>query len=278
MTQSRFYSFFGSMVLVFLAANNMAKTELVIATTDIHNPPFVLCDGQIINGAYPGVSIELIQQAAKSLNLDIEFRRVPWARALKELKTSRVNAIFHASYNEQRKVFGKYPESLEGDLDRSRRMTTRSYYLYLPSYSQINWDGTTFNLSEGSSIDIGVMRRAAIVGILKNHKNLTIKELNSPEQYFRQLHIGRLDAIAELESFGDNELSTRKYQYIEKHPIPLTTKDYYLIFSKDFYKTTPDTAESIWNEFKRFNQSGEIQRLFAKYASVSSRNSSCHEN
>lgn len=107
-----------SIIVVMLSVS--AKAELRIAYMESPSPPRVMGDGESIP-ENPGASVDLLNQIAKDLKIDIQFARMPWARGMGMLKAGMIDGIFHASFNAERDQFSAYPKH-DGKVDASKRM------------------------------------------------------------------------------------------------------------------------------------------------------------
>ena len=80
--------------LILLLVTSVISTGMALAQAnplklgfqDTDNTPYQLGEGSTINWEKPGIAVELIKAVVTKLNLNAEFRRLPWKRGLEALK------------------------------------------------------------------------------------------------------------------------------------------------------------------------------------------------
>lgn len=219
-----------------------AQPEINLVFADIESYPIQMGFGREISDP-PGLAVELIQKAAKELNIEVNITRIPNKRILKELEIGRVDGAFCFSYKKAREDAAIYP-FMEDGLDSSRRITSISYYLYTLDNSPLKWDGVTFINLKGA---LGGNSGYSIVKDLRD-KGIEIEEAISIDQNLKKLKSGRITGFAGQDITTDQYLIKTEYANIKKHPIPLATKDYFLIFSHQFVTNNPILSEKLWDK------------------------------
>lgn len=66
-------------------------------------PPFITGDPNM-----PGISVEVVTAAMKTQGYDVQFKVMPWARALDEVKNGRVDLLPATWYTKERTAFLRY--------------------------------------------------------------------------------------------------------------------------------------------------------------------------
>lgn len=219
-----------------------AQPEINLVFADIESYPIQMGFGRELSDP-PGLAVELIQKAAEELNIKVNITRIANKRIIKELEFGRVDGAFCFSYKKSREDAATYP-FLDNKLDSSRRITSISYYLYTLNNSPLTWDGTTFTNLKGS---LGGNSGYSIVKDLRD-KGIEIEEAISIVQNLKKLKTGRIIGFAGQDITTDQYLIKSEYADIIKHPIPLVTKDYFLIFSHQFVEDNPILSEKLWNK------------------------------
>jgi polar amino acid transport system substrate-binding protein len=80
----------------------------------------------------------------------------------------------------------------------------------------------------------------------------------------RKLVNGRVAAVAALELTADALISTNpEFSKIVKMTLPITTKDYYLIFSRQFNQRHPEMVTKVWDAIRQYRQ--EYRSMALKY-------------
>lgn len=244
-----------------LSSGASAAEVLRAAYEDKPLPPFYMGAGVEIDPAAPGVSVELLREAAQAAGIDIQFERMPWTRCLKSLQRGEVDAIFNASFKEERLEAGVYP-MVGGKPDPSRRITTLAYMLYRLKGGPVTWDGKTIG-GLGDS-PVGAQAGYSVVEDL-THMGVKPEEAADTLTNFKKLASNRIRAVAQLEASGDAALAGGAFPSIEKVKQPLITKDYFLMFSHQYYGANKDAAERLWGKLAEIRDR-RSPALFAKYA------------
>lgn len=218
--------------------------ELIIELTyaDVEFFPYEMGNGERI-AEPPGITIELISEVAKDLGLNIKFSRFPNKRVLENLKDGSIDGAFSFSFKEDRLDSGQYPMK-DGQPDNNRRITTFSYYIYKLKDSPLDWDGNQFINLDGA---IGGNAGYSIVDDLRK-QGIEVEEAKSTEQNLMKLQLGRIAGYAAQDITTDYLVETGQYGEIVKIPIPLVTKDYFLMFSHQFIEQHPDIAAQLWTK------------------------------
>lgn len=238
------------LVFVFLSTSvfaNTAPIRLAYSTTE--SAPYQLGTGYEISNP-PGVSVEIIQQAATNLGLTIVLERLPNRRVLFHLKKGDVDGVFIFSHNAQREQIGVYPTKGKKP-DQSKHIAQLSYYLYQLKELPTAWTGENF---ADQQIVVGALAGYAIVSELIR-QGIDVQEFNSKEQLYKMLVSGRIDAVAAQDFTFDPFLKNQHKKQVIKLAHPLMSKSYYLIFSHQFYQQHPQIAEQLWSEVVKVRKS-----------------------
>jgi polar amino acid transport system substrate-binding protein len=223
-------------------------------------PPFYMGNGAEIDPGAPGVSVELLRDVAAAAGIDIQFVRLPWARCLKSLQRGEVDAIFNASFKEERQEAGVYPMA-GGKPDPARRITTLAYMLYRYKGSPVTWDGHTIGgLGEAP---VGAQAGYSIIEDL-TRMGVKAEESADTATIFKKLASQRIPAAAQLQASGDAAMASGAYPSIEKLALPLVTKDYFVMFSHQYYDGHREAAERLWAKLAELRDR-RSPALFAKY-------------
>ncbi len=213
---------------------------LTLAYADIESFPYQAGNG-IEPANPPGIAVELIQQAAADLGIKVNFLRMPVRRVLSEMEEGHVDGGFIYSYNSDRIRNGVYP-LLDGKPDRSRRLATLHYVLYRRMHDKVSWDGNQFS---HLSTPLGANTGYSVVADLRR-QGVNVEEARSTAQNIQKLRSGRLDAYVAQAIVVDAYLAGAKITDIEKIAPPVSSKDYFLMFSHQFYASNSQLAEALW--------------------------------
>lgn len=225
--------------------------KLVFCYEDQDSWPWVMLDDKGLNQ----VLFDHVQQALK---LKIERQPMPWKRCLDGLARGQYDGAFAAAFKAERQVMGHYPYRADGSLDNGKRLHSASYSLYRLRGSQADWDGKAFSGIRGR---VASLSGFSIIDLLKAH-GLDVEETSrDPLALLRMLHGHRFETAAMQTLRADQLLASHPDigQDIEKRPVPLEQKDYYLMLSNRLVDERPALAQAIWDEIARQRESADYQ-------------------
>jgi polar amino acid transport system substrate-binding protein len=81
-----------------------ANNTLLVVRPDGSWPPLEM----VIDGKLTGFHIEQVQEAAKLINLSVNFKSLPWNRAIEMLKKGDADAITYMAKTSEREHFGHF--------------------------------------------------------------------------------------------------------------------------------------------------------------------------
>lgn len=236
--------------------------KVIFAYQNSSNYPYQTGNSNSINWNKPGTLVEMFKIVEKKMNIEISFIRVPWKRALFDLKEGTVDALFEASYKEKRLEYGVYPTN-NNDIDEEKRTNYNSYFLYKLKDTKLFWDGVSLkNIEKG----ICAEREYSIVEDLRKN-GILVHEFNTTTKCMELLSNGRVDGVAALELAGDSIIKQDKSQFknIIKVKPALNKKVYYLMLSHQFVKKYPELSQSIWDVLSEVRESEEMNIINKKY-------------
>lgn len=229
---------------VFLSGSRAVASGLSFTGCYQENaqPPYYMALDIDKPEAHRGVYLDILRAAARQIDLEIRFIRNPWKRCLSLLKLGKVDGVFAASFKTERAEFAHYPFR-DGQLDESRRILDKSYYLYRLKGTKASWDGNNFQALKRPGIPLGYSIAAKF-----REREMAFIEVRSSKIGFEMLVNRSLDGFATLEAFGDYLLANYPDQFhrVETINTPLQTKPYFLIISQKFYAQNKEVAETLW--------------------------------
>jgi polar amino acid transport system substrate-binding protein len=228
------------LLVVMLFSASAHAQRLRLGYSDVENFPYQMGNGQA-PAAPPGLAVELIREAARDIGLDAQFVRMPAVRLLVATQTGEIDGSFIFSFKEERLAQVVYPIK-DGKPDRSRRITTINYSFYKKSGSPVHWDGKAL---AGLTEPVGVNSSFSIADDLKKMGIVVDDSGKSTAQNFGKLRLGRIGAYATLEDSADAFLARQHSADIVKLTPPITSRDYYLVFSRKFVDSG-DYAQRLW--------------------------------
>jgi len=218
-----------------------ARDTVTIGMNDTGSYPHIVGQGTGLADP-PGATVELLQEVARRLDLDVRFVRLPGLRVLSELQGGRLDGAMLFSHTPERELAGAFPVR-QGRLDRDRRLATLSYTLYKRRDSTLGWTGDRFVNLRGR---IAAKLNYSIVHDLKE-MGVDVAEVRTTADGFRMLLAGRIDGVADHAAVADEYLAGAGIGGVEKLSPPLADRDYYLMLSHQFASFRPDRAHAIWD-------------------------------
>ncbi len=246
--------FFISIVCFFICTSSICSADIQIkfGYSDVEAFPF-----QINHEAQPpGIALEIITRVAKDIGISIIFLQLPNKRVLHSLQKGEIDGAFMYSYKPERESDGHFPMK-NGKPDEKKRIATLSYYMYKLKDCPLQWDGEKLSCPDFNVINnkIGANTGYSIVDDLKN-KGIEVDDgARTTDQNFKKLLNKRIIGYAHQNLVADNYIKHNNITAIEKLPIPIVTKSYYLLFSHQFMKKNPQLAEKIWNHIAEVRES-----------------------
>jgi len=143
--------------------------------------------------ASPGVSVEIITEAFKSQGHTVDFKIMPWTRALNEVKAGKVDVLVATWFTSERTSFLKYSEPY---LENSLKFIKRK------------GDGFEYNgLDSLSGKTVGIIRNYGYGDEFLGAKNFKKPEANDLVANAKKLMAKRIDLTLEDELVAKSTLS-----------------------------------------------------------------------
>lgn len=244
---------------LLMSGSAQAGQVLRAAFEDRAQPPYYMGETAAVEADMPGVSIELVRLAAKEVGMEVEFVRMPWVRCLKSLQKGEVDITFNSSFKEDRLEFGVYPMA-GGKPDPARRIATLTYSLYRLKDSPVGFDGKAITGLVGP---VAAQSGYSIIDDLRK-MGVATEDAHASITNFRKLASKRVFAVAAQDVNGDSLLASGEFPTVEKVTPPLVTKDYFVMFSHQFYDERKPLAERFWAKLAEVRER-ETAKLYAKY-------------
>jgi len=203
----------------------------------------------------PGLNNILLEIVGKKIGVQFEIVSEPWKRCQENMKLGVVDGMFAISYLKERQEFGVYPmHGTEPDVSKTLMIDGYSLYRRRGDVG-VTWDGKMLTTNG----PVGAQRGYSIAAQLQNMNANVDSGAYHVDDNLRKLLIGRIAAAALRTSEGDSVLfSNREFSgKIEKLPIPLIEKPYYLMFSKQFVADHGRQTQDIWSMIEQVRNSPE---------------------
>lgn len=202
-----------------LPALAQSAGRLVVARADFQSPPLEYEQ----NGQVLGLHADLVHGAAARLGLEVEFRSVPWARALHLARTGRVDAVTFVTRTPERE---KYLLFLDGNVLHS----VRNVFIALAGSAAANrWTGEVASLA---GLRVGLVREFSFGEAFDTAPGVQRVEVEHLDLLWDLLLRDRADVLlSEERSFWErlrgNDLGA---SFVTLEP-PLAIEPQYLAFS-----------------------------------------------
>ncbi|MCP4348933.1 MAG: amino acid ABC transporter substrate-binding protein [Desulfobacterales bacterium] len=238
------------LAVVIFSAGTAGADQVLTGCGGLAYPPFMWKQGDKTVGMGPEVA-EII---FREIDIKVESKAFSsWNRCLQEVKKGRVDLIFAASANEQRKAFADFTEN----------------YLSEIPLAVFVWKEKAFKFEKIQDLTGKKMGRILGTAYDKEFdsfaaKNLEISDVISPLQNFKKLEKGRIDFFPTGLYAGQIQIKKSGYsnKIIPLKPY-LKTGYLYMAMSKKsgYLKYLPHADKKL----KELRENGELARLTDKY-------------
>lgn len=243
-------------LILLSAAGEAAPLTLQLCQSNEGDYPWTLPDR-------PGLNNLLIERAARRSGVTVRFHPMPWARCLLKAGKGEMDGVVAASYRPERLRIGMFPMK-NGNVDSERRLMHNSYLLYRrKGDTQVQWNGRQLKVAGL----VGVQTGYSIAGTLRQLGAGVQQDERLPAPLLNSLLDGDLQAVALTAGEGRRLMATHPAyaRRLEALPLPLEEKDFYLLFSRQRYRSNPALAERLWQDLMLEQQSPEWQAEIARF-------------
>lgn len=242
-----------AMLAMLLAAPAHAKDKFVFCLEKADVRPWRTKEGG-------GLNVELLNRVAQRLDVEFEYRGMPWKRCLAQLKANEVHGVFGASFRPDRLSIGVYPGGEKAD--PGKRLNMGRYVLVRRRGTTVHWDGKAFHDLDGPiGVQLGysVGESLKAKGISIDDGSLRAHELALKLIAKRVAAAAMFDGEATIIN-SDPKLAAQ----LEILPATLEEKPYFLMLSHQLVNTRGDMAMRIWNTIEEVRNSAAYQKLERK--------------
>ncbi len=193
-----------------------ANTKLHCATNDF--APY----GFEENGQLKGIEVELIQEIAQRLDIQIEVEMLPWKRILRSMEVGAIDCMFAAFRTEERLVYMDYTNV---------PIHVSSLVFYVHKENPIRFK----TMADLKDLTIGLVdgfTTSPDFDKAFQQKLFTIQGSKDVQASFQMLDRERVDTVLFNRHVGAYALKQEGLTSIVPLPTPLTATSAYLTFSK----------------------------------------------
>lgn len=224
--------------------------------------PGVSADGDILDPARPGFRVKVISDSAARCKLSPKFLPLPWPRALEMLKSGGIEAIFAASFNDERAGFAAFPLNKDQP-DPSRAFRSQIYNLFVYNGSEMNWDGRELVSKDRRVI---VERGSAAVELAKRFEAEAV-QVSGYNSMLKMLSEKRAPGLIAVDSHIQSVFSKEPQlsKSIRRLTPPVEVRNSYVAFSKAFYSKHAEEVECFWKALADIRATESYKQLVRSY-------------
>jgi len=211
-------------------------------------PPYTM----IKDGQASGIDVETARELCGRLGIEPKFREFPWKRALKYMKTGKVDALLTPRRTREREEFIYYP---------SEPMRIEKAVLLARKGSGIKATG----LEELRGKRVGVVRGYAYAPELDSNQEIERIVCNDDEQLVRILAKGRVPLIAGAEEGSMRYLCKQAGFEIEVVCVLDGIPTYIGFSKKALGEKTRGLAEKFSKALRQLKEEGFIKKIESRY-------------
>ncbi len=237
------------LALTSLSSLSAAK-ELTLA---VHPAPPFIIPGEGFNvDASKGVDIDIIKEIAQNLGITVKLKYCAWHACLKKIEHGNIDILSFANKRTERESFLYY--------------LSHPYLTENPTavYTRID-DPRNINRYEDllSLQRVGLLRYAAHYPRLDQDQEIKKVYVNSAEQLFPMLALGRLDAIIVAQRVADYRIKVNGFDDSLKlvYQLPSGHQPLYITLSKK--SISKALFQAFDKEHSRLLESGRIAEIIA---------------
>ncbi|WDP89837.1 MAG: amino acid ABC transporter substrate-binding protein [Desulfobacter sp.] len=216
-------------------------------------PPYQVVED---SGKVSGFSTEVVKAVFERMGVTLNsLKAYPWKRALNNVQTGKVHALFSANFTQERTAFAWYPEE---------PLIDSPWVIWVKEGS-----GNTYtSLEDLKGKTVGVVNGYSYTEEFWDFvkANKAFQGANSDETNFKKLSGGRFEyAVAELGNGYHilKKLGIKGIVPVKAHPIK--SAGLFIMFNKE--KVSRELVEKFSQELKKFKMETGYQNLVNKYFS-----------
>jgi polar amino acid transport system substrate-binding protein len=229
--------------LMLPAAHAEPRPPLELVT--LQYPPYIYSQ----QGQPAGVAVELVKQVFSAIDVEVNVRILPWARAISDIEHGRADAIFTAFKTAERQRFADYSQEV---------LFVQNISLIQATPKAVAWrqPGNGLSICAVNDVSYG----SYMDQLLTQRHFATVYRINSAEQCALMVSNGRADLWVNNE-FGARVLLQQLKLPQPLHILqpPLQSTNSYIAFSRQRQLTAIRDRFDV--ALRQFKQSGRYQQL-----------------
>jgi len=239
-------------LLVIATPVPAVAADLVICFDQAPWRPFIYIEA----GQATGSHIELIRAALARLQIEADFRPMPWVRCLLEAEKGGVDAIATAAYTPQRAQFLHYPADAADTPHSAWRVGQIDNVIVSPRELPFEFNGDYATLPA----PVRVPRGYGSGDFLREQGVMIDASAPSDESNLRKLLRDRRGVVIAIAESVDVLLERPEFAgRFHVSAVPVQAQSYFLPFSRAGARFDAVAIQRIWDEIARLREAKERQ-------------------
>lgn len=250
-------------LLIFLrvpSVHSESDKEILICTDQNYWYPYSYQENNISKG----IHVDIVDKALNNLGYKVIFKPLPWKRCIQSAELGKYGGIVSASYKPERAVVLNYPEDASNNIESKWRITQVEYTFIGHKLDSYEFKGDLDSLPRPVRGPLGY----AVVDDLRN-TGLAVLTASDTKDLVRHLIRTKKGVIVTPRRNAEALVQDPEFSHeLKIHKTPMTSKSYYLVFSKKTKSLDRNHMLAIWNEIARLrDDKAFMKQLNEKYSS-----------
>ncbi len=236
---------------ILLVLSPASADEKTILATDPF-PPYMIVDGKNVSG----IMIDIVREAFRRANRQLEIQILPWKRAQKHSKLGKIDGLFTIFFTEERAHYYIFSKEVLGYSD---------LVLMTQSASDIDFDGNLYSVKgETIAIPLGYNAGSKLENAFESGLVGKI-QVPSTGLGLKMLLKGRIKILSDN---GDVlRYLAKKTGVLDQVTIlepPISSTPFHVAYSR-VLSTSPALRDDIDAALRQMWADGTIKRIYSKY-------------
>ncbi len=242
-----------SLIFALLALTPKANTNELIAA--VHTaPPFIIPGDNFDADASEGIDILILKEITENLGISLKFKYCAWHSCLKQIKQGKIDILSFTNKREAREPY-LYYLSMPYISENPTAVYTRAEDQHkMTSYEDL------LGLER-----VGLISNAAHFPRLDQDQIMNKVHVNSAEQLYPMLALGRLDAIIVAQRVADHRIKVKGLGDTIKLAFRLSSGQQPLYITLSKKNVSKAVFQAIDEEHSRLINNGRIDEIISLY-------------
>lgn len=211
-------------------------------------------------GNLTGLDIELLKLIVSKTDYELDFRKIPWIRQLKDLEKGKLDLASGASKTKEREKFAYFTDSYRTESVKLYVLKDESDKYDFKELKDIFYTNFVLGVSKGYYYGETVNR------YLKNNSGIKkrIQEVANDTYNYRKLLKGRIDGFfADPVSFSAIIRKNNLQNKIKEHSLDVYSSEIFIMLSHN--TMSKKIADELNHALKTVKLNGEYQKILKRY-------------